>query len=144
MPKKRQELVVGQWDNITQRCPGMSYRLSPYAREELVAWLTLMQSRYARAAVALHEAAKNGSIVQSAIDHNTAAVTVIQQLIDRIGERWSAADWRTACDLAVQTITSNPSILLAALGRDGASVPLEAHANATDGIRSGGDIQRGS
>ena len=102
--RKRQELAVGEWDNITERCPKMSMRLAPFAVEEIAAWLHLQASRYAAQYEGCRLASENGSDVQAAMEFANAAVRVLLDCIARLKERWSVAKWHDACTLAAESL----------------------------------------
>lgn len=101
MPKKRQEMAVGSWDNITERCPQHTYRLTTWCLEELTAWLCLHFLRYMRAEEGLIAAIKNGSDSEEQRRFAAAAQKCISILAVGVNYKWSAAEWREACDLAV-------------------------------------------
>lgn len=109
MPSRRNELVMGSVDNITDPCPRSRRRMSRYAVRELVAWLLMHQQRYVRQYDSLSAAVNAGAEhAGGSMIYAHTATLVLEELVGRTRDMWDMAEWHIACDVACLLIPTDP------------------------------------
>lgn len=118
MGRKRDSLVEGEYDQITDACPRMQRRFSHEVLRDVGAWLLMQWSRHADRATAARGqlGTGNDAWATGVLADADKCCDVVQEMFSRIHERWSVKDWHAAQEML--------DMMVSARGPDGK--PLHA------------------
>lgn len=100
MSRKRNEMVRGTLDNITEACPQMRHRFAGWATEEIDVWLYMHVMAHDRAVKRLVEILNDhhDKVYDAQLAYHRAALATISNLMLSVSQKWDTKDWWAAVE----------------------------------------------